>query len=380
MSKCESSPGEPRRTPLYDTHLSLKGRMVDFGGWALPVQYEDIIEEHQTVRQAAGLFDVSHMGEIDIKGSDALELVQKLVTGDVAVLATGQILYSLMCAPSGGVVDDLLVYRRAEDRFWLVVNAANTDKDLSWVQEAAGGLHVQVTDESPQIAQIALQGPSSRAIFEKVCLGSDAEPVKNLGRYRFVENVSLLDVPCLVSRTGYTGEDGYEFYLPADRAKGFWDDLLALGEPFGLNPCGLGARDTLRFEASLPLYGHELSPDITPLEAGLERFLAWHKRDFTGKDALLNQKATGLSRKLAGIKMIGRGIARQGYPVLAQGEPIGWVTSGSLAPTLGGNYAMALIDGKWADTGSQVDVEIRGKAVAAQVVPLPFYRGINKKQ
>ena len=365
--------GEPRKTALYDSHVALGARMVDFNGWWLPVQYAGILEEHRAVREQAGLFDVSHMGEIRVVGKDAEAYMQKLVTNDVASLQVGKVRYSPMCYQNGGTVDDILIYRLASDAFWLVVNASNKDKDFAWMNQNAAGFEVRLLDESDETAEVALQGPASAAILTKV---SDAD-VSGLSYYEFVPNAGIAGADVLLSRTGYTGEDGFEIYChPAEVTK-IWEVLLAAGKEFGLQPAGLGCRDTLRFEAAMPLYGHELSADITPLEAGLGKFVAFDKADFNGKQALLEQRETGTGRKLIGFAMTERGVARAGYPVLHEGSVVGMVTSGSVAPSLGQNLGMALVDRKLGSAGTEIAVEIREKPVAAKIIARPFYRRRN---
>lgn len=361
---------EPRKTPLYERHVELGGRIVDFAGWWLPVQYAGILEEHRAVREQAGLFDVSHMGEIRVVGTDAEAYVQKIFTNELATLQSGKVRYSPMCYPSGGTVDDVLIYRLSSSEFWLVVNAGNKDKDFVWLLENAAGFDVSITDESSETAEIALQGPAAAAIIEKL---SSLAP-SQLGYYEFLPQHELVGVSVLISRTGYTGEDGFEIYCKPAEATIIWDALLEAGKEFGLQPTGLGCRDTLRFEAAMPLYGHELSADISPLEAGLGKFVSFDKADFNGREALLKQREMGLKRKLVGFEMLGRGIARSGYPVLLDGLQVGSVTSGSFSPTLGKNLGMALVDSGAGRVGAKIEIEIRGKLVEAQIITKPFYR------
>jgi aminomethyltransferase len=345
--------------------------MVDFNGWWLPVQYAGILEEHRSVRERAGLFDVSHMGEIRVVGKDAETYMQKLVTNDVASLQPGKVRYSPMCYPDGGTVDDILIYRIANDEFWLVVNASNKDKDFAWMNQNVADLAVQLVDESDETAEIALQGPRSAAILEKTSAAAD---VSGLSYYEFWPRWNIAGATVLVSRTGYTGEDGFEIYCHPSEVTRIWDALLAAGAEFGLQPAGLGCRDTLRFEAAMPLYGHELSAEITPLEAGLGKFVAFEKNDFNGKQALLEQREAGHGRKLIGFAMTERGVARAGYPVIHEGKVAGFVTSGSVAPSLGENLGMALVDRNIGSVGTEIAVEIREKPVAAKIVTRPFYR------
>ncbi|KKM09021.1 glycine cleavage system protein T [Clostridiales bacterium PH28_bin88] len=342
--------------------------MVEFGGWSMPVQYTGILEEHRAVREAAGLFDVSHMGEIRLQGPDALGLVQRLITNDASGMSAGQVIYSPMCLETGGVVDDLLVYRMGSDDYLLVVNASNTEKDLAWVRRHAAG-NVTVTDQSPETAQLALQGPRAVSILQPLA-DVDLGKIK----YYWFDRGRVGGIECVISRTGYTGEDGFELYLPPEKAEELWNGLLAAGKEAGLAPVGLGARDTLRFEACMPLYGHELTEQSTPLEAGLGRFVSLDKPDFTGKEALARQQAEGLKRKLVGLEMIDRGVPRAGYPVVLDGTTIGQVTSGSFSPTLNKNLAMAFVETPYAAAGREVGVTIREKVYRARVVPRPFYK------
>jgi len=359
-----------KKTPLYQTHLASGAKLIEFGGWLMPVQYAGILEEHRAVRERAGLFDVSHMGEIRITGPDAIKFVNYLVTNDISKLAVNQIMYSPMCYPDGGVVDDLLVYRLGEQELLLVVNAANTDKDFTWIKEAAANFNVEAVNISDNVAQLALQGPKAEAILQKL---TDVD-LKAIKYYWLQQDVPVQGIRCLVSRTGYTGEDGFEIYCQPAEVTKLWSLLLEAGKEEGLVPAGLGARDTLRFEACLPLYGHELSETITPLEAGLGFFVKLTKDDFIGKEALAKQKAEGVKRKIMALEIIGRGIARQDYRCLAGGQEIGVVTSGSYAPTLNKNLALALIAADKAEVGQEIAVEIRGKEVAAVVVNKPFYK------
>lgn len=362
-----------KRTPFYDLYSAYpEARCIDFGGWELPVQFTGIVKEHEAVRQKAGLFDVSHMGEFMVSGSGSEAFLQKMTTNDVNRLADGAAQYTLLCYPSGGVVDDLLVYRLGEERYMLVVNASNIDKDFQWLQEHltdefAG---VSLSNVSDDTLLLALQGPLAEKILAEV---TDA-PLPALQPFHFLEHATVCDVEVLLSRTGYTGEDGFELYAPVESAAALWNGLLAAGSPYGLTPAGLGARDTLRFEAKLPLYGQELSADITPLEAGVQFFVKLDKDDFIGREALLKQKEAGLQRRLAGLEMIDRGIPRSHYPVYADGVKIGEVTTGTQSPTLKRNLGLALIDAAYSAIGTEVYVEIRGKQLKAAVVKAPFYK------
>lgn len=363
------------KTPLYQRHLALKAKMVEFGGWLMPLQYTGILEEHRNVRSKAGIFDVSHMGEFLVSGKQAVAFLQKLLTNDAGKLVPGQIQYSLLCYETGGVVDDLLVYKMGEQEFWLVVNAGNKEKDLAWIrqkQKEWADLPAEVVDISSQTGLLAVQGPLSLQILEKL---TDLK-LEEMKYYHFQRGI-MAGVDALVSRTGYTGEDGFEIYLDAEKTGEVWDKIITAGQPLGLVPVGLGARDTLRFEAGMPLYGHELSSEISPLEAGLNRFIAWEKGDFCGRQSLEKQKAEGIPRKLVGLTMVERGIARAGYEVKKAGKKIGVVTTGSYAPSLEANLAMAIIDSKEAVAGNKVQVAVRGKDLAAEIIKRPFY---NKKE
>jgi len=360
---------QEKKTPLYDLHVASGAKMIGFGGWLMPVQYTGILEEHAAVRTKAGLFDVSHMGDIKITGQQAEEMINFLITNDVTKTAVNQILYSPMCYPTGGVVDDLLVYRLALDEYILVVNAANSDKDFAWISEQAKNYHVQVKNISDKVAQLAIQGPRAEQILQKLTLTK----LSGIRYYWLQRDVSINGISCLLSRTGYTGEDGFEIYCNAGDAVGLWKALLEIGKPDGLVSVGLGARDTLRFEAGLPLYGHELSETISPLEAGLDKFIKLDKKSFIGQEALREAVNNGITRKLVGIEMVGKGIARAGYVCQQFGRPVGLVTSGSYAPTLDKNFALALLEGDLAMAGIRLDVEIRDKPVEAIVVKKPFY-------
>lgn len=366
---------EGLRTPLYDEHVRLGGKMVEFGGWLMPIQYSGILEEHRAVRERAGLFDVSHMGEIQLKGPDALRLLQYLITNDADGLAVGQAIYSPMCNAHGGVVDDLLAYKLGEEHYWLVVNAANFHKDLEWVQKHAGDMDVQVNDVAAQTAQLALQGP----LAEKILQTLTNVQLGEIKFYHFVPDATVAGTKCLLSRSGYTGEDGFELYVSADGAVALWQAIMDAGRESGLLPCGLGARDLLRFEACLPLYGNELGDDISPLEAGLGMFVKLGKKDkFIGQDALQKQHGA-VKRKLAGLVMLKRCVPRHGYEVQCGGKQVGHVTTGSYSPMLDKNVALALIDSQWASLGQQLEVIVRGRPYKAEVAAKPFYRKSYKK-
>ncbi len=359
---------ELKRTPLYHAHVQLGAKMVEFGGWEMPVQYQSIIKEHQAVREAAGLFDVSHMGEILVDGHGALNFLQHLVTNDVSKLDVGRAMYSPMIMEDGGTVDDLLIYYLGVNRYLLVVNASNKDKDFAWMKKHLTE-GVGIADKSDDYALLALQGP----LAQKILQGLTALDLSTVKYYHFAMG-AVSGVPCLVSRTGYTGEDGFELYCHPEEAEKLWSALLEAGKPDGLVPAGLGARDTLRFEAALALYGHELTENVNPLMAGLGWTVKLDKEDFIGKQALLEIKQQGVSHKLVGLEMLERGIPRAEYKVQVNGEEIGWVTSGSFAPTLNANLALAYVKPEYASVGTELDIIIRSKPVKAKVVPKPFYK------
>lgn len=353
-----------KKTVLYEKHVTAGGKMVSFAGYLLPVQYKaGILREHKSVREKAGLFDVSHMGEFMIKGKDAESSLNHLLTNEFSNMSVGQARYSPMCYKDGGTVDDLLVYKMAGEEYMIVVNAANKDKDFAWMEKNLVG-DVQLTDVSEQIAQLALQGPLSGEILSRIA-DKQSIPEKY---YSFIKDARIGEIPCLISKTGYTGEDGYEIYMKNEYAEQAWDLLVEAGEEAGLMPCGLGARDTLRLEAGMPLYGHELSADITPKEAGLGFAVKLGKKEFVGRDALDKPRL----RKRIGLKLIDRGIVREGAKVFAGSAEVGTVTSGTMSPTLGASIALALVP-----SGLDEDilcVEVRGKKLKAEVTQLPFYK------
>ncbi len=357
-----------KKTPLYECHLQAGGKIVPFAGYLLPVQYETgVITEHMAVRTAAGLFDVSHMGEVTLDGEDALLNVQRLVTNDCSRMVDGQVKYSPMCNEEGGVVDDLLVYRKAADSYLIVINAANRDKDVQWMKDHLTG-KVKFKDISEEVAQLALQGPRSKEIMLKL-VAEELLPVKY---YSFTENVSVAGINCLVSKTGYTGEDGYELYCANQDAAKLWTALLEAGQEQGLIPCGLGSRDTLRLEAAMPLYGHEMDDTITPLETGLGFAVKLEKEDFIGKSGILAKGTPNRNR--VGLNITGRGIAREHCPVYYGDELIGTTTSGTHCPYLGRPVAMALIDVSYCEIGTEVEVDVRGRRISAEITALPFYK------
>ncbi len=371
-----SNKGEPlmtgnlKRTALFDLYATYGGKTIDFGGWELPVQFSSIKAEHEAVRTKAGLFDVSHMGEVIVRGQGALPFLQKMVTNDVSKLQDGQAQYTAMCYVDGGTVDDLLIYKRSENNYLLVVNASNIEKDLEWMNKFATS-DVEIIDESTSYGLLALQGPAAQQVLQKLT----DEPLETIKFFRFKENVAVADHKVLISRTGYTGEDGFEIYGSPESLVSLWSEILKAGESEGVIPAGLGARDTLRFEACLPLYGQELSKDISPLEAGIGFVVKVNKEeDYNGKDCLVSQKTNGIPRKLIGLEMIDKGIPRTGYKVFIDDTEIGRVTTGTQSPTLKKNIGLALLKRQHADIGTKVEVEIRNKRLQAVIVETPFYK------
>jgi len=359
-------------TPLNQVHRELGARMVDFGGWDMPVQYSGVIEEHVAVRQAAGLFDVSHMGEVEVTGPNALAFIQHLTINDAAKLVDGQVQYSAMCYPEGGVVDDVTLYRFNESRYLFCVNASNTDKDFAWMEKVLADsamTDVTLNNRSEEFAQIALQGPKAEEILSALTDTSLADIVY----YHFCEG-EVAGVQMIVSRTGYTGEDGFELYLPASAAVEVWQQIMTAGTPHGLLPIGLGARDTLRLEKGYALYGHELSQEISPLEAGLAWITKLDKDDFVGKAALVTLKADGVPRRRVGLVMQERGIPREGYPVFVGDREVGVITSGTMSPTLKVGVALALVEPDVAKADTELEVAIRNRRMGAKVTRPPFVK------
>ncbi|MDD3400683.1 MAG: glycine cleavage system aminomethyltransferase GcvT [Eubacteriales bacterium] len=355
-------------TPLYSRHVELGGKIVPFAGYLLPVQYPSgLVKEHMAVRQQAGLFDVSHMGEVLIQGADAFRNVQNFVTVDVAEMTDGSVKYTPMCNYEGGVVDDILVYRVSDKCYYLVVNASNRHKDVEWMKANLKGDAI-LTDISDTVGQIALQGPAAIELMKRCIDCDDNRPKKY---YTFTIDGKLKGHRCLISRTGYTGELGYEIYSAAKDIGDIWDMLLKEGAELGVIPCGLGARDTLRLEAAMPLYGHELRDDITPLEASLDFFVKTDRDDFIGRDAMLKK---GVLRKRVGLRVTGRGIIRENCDVYSNDKLIGQVSSGTLCPFVGEAIGMALIDIDYTDIGTEFEVDVRGRRVPVTVIPLPFYK------
>ncbi|WP_225228914.1 glycine cleavage system aminomethyltransferase GcvT [Bacillus sp. PS06] len=361
---------ELKRTPLFEVYEKYGGKTIDFGGWDLPVQFQSIKEEHEAVRTRAGLFDVSHMGEIEVKGAGSLAFLQKMMTNDVSLLKDGGAQYTAMCYENGGTVDDLLIYKKADHDYLLVVNAANIEKDFDWLKDHVSG-DVQVVNRSNEVSQLALQGPLAQEVLQTLTSTNLSE----IRPFTFKDQIEVSGKTVLVSRTGYTGEDGFEIYCSPEDAVVLWDAILTAGKDEGVLPIGLGARDTLRFEANLALYGQELSKDITPIEAGIGFAVKTNKEaDFFGKSVLKQQKEEGAPRKLVGIEMIDKGIPRHGYEVFVSDELIGEVTTGTQSPTLKKNIGLALLKTEQAVLGNEVEVQVRKKRLKAVVVSTPFYK------
>jgi aminomethyltransferase len=363
-----------QRTPLYDRHVALGGRIVPFAGWEMPVEYSGITDEHMAVRTRAGLFDVSHMGQVEIAGTDALAAVQHITCNDAGKLKVGQAQYSGLMLPNGAFVDDLLVYRQAPDHFLLVVNASNVAKDFAWIrQQIAGHGDAVAVDNSSRYALIAVQGPAAREVLQPLT-GVDLGAIK----YYWFAHGEVAGVRGTISRTGYTGEDGYELFVPPGQAGRVWDALLNEGRAVDLKPAGLGARDTLRLEAAMRLYGNDIDDQTTVLEADLEWIVSWTKGDFIGRIALDAQKQAGVPRRIAGFEMIDRAIARHGYPVLVDGAPAGVVTSGTQTPFLKKAIGMAYVPAGLAPD-AQIEIDVRNRRARARLTPLPFYKRPRSK-
>ncbi len=364
-----------KRTPLYEVHLKAGARMVPFGGWDMPVQYTSIIEEHRRVRATVGLFDVSHMGEFEVEGPDALAALQRLTTNDAAALEVGQVQYSLLCYADGGIVDDLTLYRLAPDRFMMTVNASNIDKDWAWVTgESRAFARARWRNGSAETGLVAVQGPRAEALVGRL---ADRD-VTALGYYRFVRG-AVAGVATLISRTGYTGEDGFELYVAADETVRVWRALMDAGAADGVGPTGLGARDTLRLEMRYALYGNDIDPTTNPLEAGLGWVVKPAKGDFVGREAIERVRAAGPRRRLVGLEMADRAVARHGHAVSRDGRTVGVVTSGSYGPSVDRSIAMAYVETELAAVGTELGVDIRGQARPARVVKTPFHASRVKK-
>ncbi len=362
-----------KKTPLYEEHIKLGAKMVEFAGFSMPVQYKGVIEEHLTVRTKVGIFDVSHMGEFRLKGNQAFDFVQYLTCNDVSKLSQKQVQYSAFTTERGTVVDDLLVYKVADDEYLLVVNAANIEKDFKHLEKFVDRFDVDLINESDITAQMAIQGPFAEKTMEKLF----GEIVKGIKFYWF-DYVEYKGEKCLLSRTGYTGEDGFEIYCRPELASSMWNDILDAGKEYEIEPCGLGARDTLRLEARMNLYGNDMDETTTVLEAGLGWICKLDKGDFLGRDALLKQKEEGLKKKLYGFEMVDRGIPRHGYPVFKDGKEIGVVTSGSFAPYLKKNIGLAYLPVELAKAGNEIEIGIRKKMAKAITVKTPFYKREKK--
>lgn len=366
--------GPHRETPLQAWHVAHGARMVPFGGWSMPVQYPDgILAEHRATRAGAGLFDVSHMGRLELVGPDALALLQRTTTNDANLLAVGRAQYSLLCNEAGGTLDDLVVYR-LPDRYLVVVNAGGRERDVAWWREQARGLDVELLDRTPHVAMIALQGPAAETLLQPVC----SVPLARM-RYYTANRAQVCGHRVLLARTGYTGEDGFELMPASDDALPLWEALLAAGDPVWPSPAGLGARDTLRLEAGLALYGHELTDETSPLEANLGRFVKLDKGEFVGRAALAAQQAAGLRRQLVGFAMNESTIARQGYPVVVGDETVGVVTSGSFGPSVERPVGLAYVPPRLAVEDTELAVLVRGRAAPARVCALPFWPHRTKR-
>jgi aminomethyltransferase len=359
-----------KTTPFTHLHAQAGARLIDFGGWNMPVQYSGVLEEHHTVRTAVGLFDVSHMGEVVVTGPQAVDYVQNLITNDINACAVNQAQYSAMCLPHGGIVDDLVIYRRGERDFLFCVNASNTDKDFAWMQQAAAGFDVSVENHSARYAQLALQGPKAEATLSALTRVALPE----VTYYHFTTGEAA-GAPMIIARTGYTGEDGFELFFDPSHAGSVWNAILEAGRPHGIRPIGLGARDTLRLEMKYALYGNDIDETTTPLEAGLGWVVKLNKDRFIGKQALLEQKEKGVSRRLIGFELTERNVPRHGYRAMDEsGQPIGTVTSGAISPSLSKPIGMAYLPLDRTTPGSRFAVEIRQKPVPAVVVKTPFYK------
>ncbi|BEP28094.1 glycine cleavage system aminomethyltransferase GcvT [Helicovermis profundi] len=364
-----------QRTALYEEHVKNGGKIVDFAGWELPIQYEGLVVEHEAVRNDCGMFDVSHMGEVTVDGKDAEAFVQYLVTNNVKTMKEKQVIYGQMCYENGGIVDDLLVYKYNTEKYLLVINASNVAKDFAWMQEVVKKFEVKLVNISTETSEVALQGPKA----EKLLQNLTDKDLSEIGFFFFENPVVIAGVECIVSRTGYTGEDGFEIYAPNDKITIVWNAIIEKGGDYGLKLCGLGCRDTLRFEVALPLYGNEMSKDISPLEAGLGFFVKLDTDDFIGKSALVKQKEEGLKRKTIGFEIEGRPVARHEYKVLKNGKEIGFVTTGYNSPSVGKSVGIAIVDAEYAVKGEEIEIQIRKKTVKAIVTAKRAYKKSYKK-
>ena len=359
-----------KKTPLYDRHMALGGNVVDYAGWMLPVEYVGLKEEHKAVRENVGLFDVSHMGEFIVKGKDALKFLNYVFSNDFTNAEEGQILYSMLLNDNGGIVDDLLVYKYNNEHFLIIPNASNTEKDFDHISKYLAGYDIEFTNISDDTGEVAIQGPNAQKVLQKL-VDLDLDEIKY---YHFKDNVNYKGHELLISRTGYTGEDGFEVYAPKEVIGQVWDDIMEAGKEIGIQPAGLGCRDTLRFEASMPLYGNEMADDISPLEAGLKFAVKFTKGDFVGKAALEKELAEGPKRKIIGLEMEDKRIPRHGYEIQKDGKTIGVITTGYLSPTLNRRIANVLIDIDEAVIGNEVDVIIRNKASKAKIVSKKYMK------
>lgn len=364
-----TTPSSLKQTPLNAIHRKLGARMVDFGGWDMPVQYTGIIDEHNAVRQRVGVFDVSHMGEIEIRGPEALVLVNYVTSNNAAKLKTGQAQYSGLLYDHGGFVDDILVHKVDDDHFFLCVNASNQEKDYDYISTVNRTFRAKVEYASERYAQIAIQGPKGPATLQKLTRTNLAAI-----RYYWFTDGEVVGVPARIAHTGYTGEDGFEIYIDPEEAPRIWAAVLDAGQEFGIRSAGLGARNTLRLEAKMALYGHEINDSITPLEADLAWIVKMDKGEFLGRERLAEQQRTGITRKLVGFEMQGRGIGRDGYEVQVEGAPAGWVTSGGPSPTLNKNIGLCYLPTALAEPGHTIQIMIRNQPVEAVTVPTPFYK------
>ena len=363
-----------KKTQLYDTHLTCNAKMVSFHGYEMPLQYDSIINEHHCVRKNAGLFDISHMGRFEVSGDKAFPFIQEIITNDAGQLADKQVLYTPICNEQGGIIDDILVYKWHEKHFMLVVNCSNAEKDLSWLQKQAANYQpLEIRDLTDRVSLIALQGPQSTNMLE-VALKTKFDSIK---RFYFDDYV-WDDTRITISRTGYTGEDGFEIFVDSERAVKLWNLLIGKNKQDGLRPIGLGARDTLRLEACLLLYGNDMDETITPLETTIGWTVKFNKGNFVGRESLLNQKTRGIDRKLVGFEMIDRGIPRHGYPVLKGNETIGKVTSGSFSPSTNKNIGLCLIQSQYAKIGEELQIQIRDNTYNARIVKTPFYNRLKR--
>jgi aminomethyltransferase len=364
-----------KTTPITPIHKELGGKLVPFAGWQMPIQFQGVIQEHQCVRDGVGIFDVSHMGEIEIQGPSAKSLIQKLMTNDIDSMQDNQALYTLMCFDNGGVVDDLLIHRFSEDHYFLCVNAANTDKDFEWILKNAGSYDASIRNTSLETAQFAVQGKNSEALLQKLCEASLSEI-----KYYHFKKTKIHNFESIIARTGYTGEDGFEVYIDTGHAETVYRAILDAGKDFNLQPIGLGARDTLRMEMGYALYGNEINAESKPLEAGLGWVIKLGKKDFIGKAELEKQKHAGNSRKLVGIRLMGRGVLRPHYRILKNGVPVGELTSGTFSPSLNTGIGLCYVSSEYAKPGTELEVEIRKLSVPAEVVKPPFLPTQVKKK